>query len=258
MHIYPYKPGSKSARALCDALGARMIKHEGSRFRGGERKQVINWGSSQLPEEVVKSTVLNRQAAVVAAGNKLTFFNKMAQSGVSTPSFTSSTVDVINWLEKNYTVVARHSLTGHSGHGIEIIEKGLDIPDAPLYTVYIPKDGEYRVHIVKGEVIDVQRKVKDPDRDVVDWKVRSHKNGFIFIRNDEKGESYLKQMQEKKSIVLQYAEHAFRFSGLDFAAIDVIYNKKRNAAFVLEANCAPGLEGHSVEVYANAFKKYIA
>ncbi len=247
MLLYPYKMG-------------RQIRHEGSRFKGAPRKTVINWGSSTLPEEVKKSRVLNPEAAVRVAGNKLSAFRVMKAAGVSVPAFTEDREEAIKWLEKGLTVVARKTLTGHSGAGIEILEKGLDFVEALCYTVYQPKSAEYRLHVMKNregvyEVIDVQRKVKDKDRDVVDWKVRSHKNGFVFVRNNDADKSY-KEAVEKP--VVDQALKAIQSIGLDFAGIDVVWNSKKNAAYVLELNCACGLEGESVNVYANAFKNLAA
>lgn len=260
MYIYPYKMGSKSASALAGVLNIRQIKHENSKFVGGERKTVINWGASELPPQVLRSKVINKADAVKRAGNKLHTFQRLQQHEVSIPQFTSYREEAINWLEKNLTVVARKTLTGHSGMGIEILEKGLDFVEAPCYTVYVPKDREYRIHVMKGrdggyKIIDVQRKVKDPEREVQDWKVRSHDNGFIFIRNDEQGKSYKDIVEDsaKRNAIL-----AVQAIGLDFAGVDVIYNKRRNKSFVLEVNTACGLQGESVNIYANAIKENFA
>jgi glutathione synthase/RimK-type ligase-like ATP-grasp enzyme len=247
--IYAYKMGSRSAMALAAALNTKCIKHERSLFRGGPNKTVINWGASQLSEQVARCRIINPVEAVRAAGNKLTTFQKLKAAGVSTPPWSGDREWAIGELEKGLTVVARKVLNGHSGNGIEIMEKGLDFVDAPLYTTYIPKDREYRLHIVRGEVVDVQRKVKDPTRDVKDWKVRSHDNGFIFVRNNDEGRSY-KEIVEPA--VRDNAIAAVRALGLDFGACDVIYNAKRKQAYVLEVNCAPGLEGETVNTYARA------
>lgn len=256
MHIYPYKTGSRSAASLAEALGIRQIKHEGSRFRGGQGKVVINWGASELPEQVRLCRVLNPVAAVRNAHNKLNTFQILAAAGVSIPGFTRSADEAIGWIEQGRVVVARRTLTGHSGQGIEILQKGLDFVNAPLYTKYIPKTAEYRLHVVKGRngqysIVDVQRKVKDPERDVIDWKVRSHGNGFIFVRNDDRNRSYKDVVETQCKEV---AIGAVRALGLDFGGVDVIFNKKANQAYCLEVNTAVGLEGATVQVYANALR----
>lgn len=247
--VFAYKMGSRSATALAQALGSKCIKHQNSLFRGRPDKSVINWGASELPEQVRRCRIINPVEAVRTAGNKLSTFRKLSAAGVSVPPWNASRDWAIGELEKGLTVVARKVLNGHSGVGIEIMEKGLDFVEAPLYTVYIPKDKEYRLHVVRGEVVDVQRKVKDPNRDVKDWKVRSHDNGFIFVRNNDEGKSYREIVEPT---VRDNAIKAVQALGLDFGACDVIYNNKRKAAYVLEVNCAPGLEGETVNTYAKA------
>lgn len=254
MYIYAYNMGSKSARALADSLDATFIKREGSRFKGAAHKTVINWGCAELPPEVLKCKVINPARSVNLAHNKLTTFQSLKPNNISVPDFTTSQDMAQQWIERNRTVVARKTLTGHSGQGIEILEKGLDFVAAPLYTQYIPKDREYRVHVVNGAIVDVQRKVKDPNRDVKDWKVRSHDNGFIYIRNDEGGRSY-KDLLEPA--IANYAIQSVRALGLNFGAVDAIYNRKRNASFILEVNSAPGLENTTLQIYTNALRQLV-
>jgi glutathione synthase/RimK-type ligase-like ATP-grasp enzyme len=42
--------------------------------------------------------------------------------------------------------------------------------------------------------------------------------------------------------------------GLDFGGVDVIWNERRQMAYVLEVNTACGLEGQTVNDYAEAFR----
>jgi D-alanine-D-alanine ligase-like ATP-grasp enzyme len=113
---------------------------------------------------------------------------------------------------------------------------------APLYTQYIKKKDEYRVHIFGGKVIDVQRKAVRPGHQNPDFRVRNTANGFIFVRNDV----------EAPADVLLQATNAVTVLGLTFGACDVIYNAKSNKAYILEVNTAPGLTGTTLENYINA------
>lgn len=248
--IFPYKNGSHSAAALAKALKVPQIRHTGSRFRGNQRKTVINWGSEKVSRETLVCRILNHPHQLQAVRNKLLFFKKMKQAGEAGPRcvpWTEDPKEAQEWLKKKNHVVVRQSLTGHSGSGIIMVPPDKDkVPSAPLYTKYIPKDSEWRVHIVKGQVVDVQRKVRNPDQEPKDWKVRSHRNGFIYIRNTD---------TPCPVDVTKQAVLSFTGTGLDFGAVDVIFNRKANKAYVLEINSAPGLEGHTVEVYANAFRK---
>lgn len=263
-YIYPWKQGSRSARALATALGGKVLKREGSKFVPKSNRKVINWGSSQTPNSY---SLLNGANFVNIAGNKLSFFQYVTgpeSPGTEMPRFplwTTSREEAQGWFSQAKpvkAVVARTVLTGHSGAGIIVVEANEEnptpeLPQAPLYVEYIPKDAEYRVHIFDGEVIDVQRKVKDPDREVSNWKVRSHQNGFIYTRNNSDGTSHRESCPPD---VLEQGKRALASSGLVFGACDIIWNKKRKQAFVLEINTAPGLEGETISVYANAIRSY--
>lgn len=252
--IYAYKQGSASALALAAALGIKCIKHEGSKFKGNERKTVINWGSSEIPYEVAKCNLFNQPQRVKLASNKLEFFKRIREFNaeeerISIPLWSEDKQDVQAWLDNEATVVARHKLTGHSGEGIEIFTGDVDIPDAPLYVMYVKKTQEYRVHVLQGKVVDVQRKArsKDVPDEQVNWQVRNHANGFIYAREG---------FETPPSVEVQ-ALLAIEACGLDFGAVDIIFNERKQTAFVLEVNTAPGLTGQTLAGYVERFKEIL-
>lgn len=249
VYVYAYKTGSHSASALAKALGTRTIKHERSKFKGNLGKTVINWGSGDLPPEVRRCKVVNPVEAVSCAGNKLSFFQRISRENPETRlvPWTSDQTAALKWLTTGSTVVVRGNLRGHSGSGITIVEPpSQSLPQAPLYTKYVPKKHEYRIHIMNGEVIDVQRKIRDSRDQPKDWKVRSHQNGFIYVRNDVRPDPD----------VTEQALRCFAASGLNFGGFDVIFNEKEKKAYVLEVNTAIGMENTTVTNYATAFKKH--
>ena len=259
-YVYPYLAGSRSASALSAALGGRVLKREGSKFVPGKNRKVINWGSSSCPWDCI-----NREQNVAIAGNKLTFFEAISnyENAPRVPLWTASREVAQGWLgegkgttanPKFKSVVARQKLTRHSGEGIVIVDKGGTLPAAPLYVEYVPKDAEYRVHVFNGEVIDVQRKIKDPEvAEPKNWAVRSHHNGFIFARRGGSGELHKDSCPKD---VLNQALRAMACSGLTFGGVDVLFNTKRDKAYVLEINTACGLEGETPHIYAAAIRKY--
>lgn len=258
MLIYPYKPGSQSAKALSLGLNAKRIKHEGSKLKGRANKLVVNWGSSALPAEVAKCIVINAPEAVSKASNKLSFF-KAVVGRVSVPTFVTERAEALKLVNEGHCLVARTILNGNSGAGIVLIGgdgkfgyKEEELVDAPLYTVYVPKKQEYRVHVFRGQVLDVQRKARKQDvpDDEVNWKIRNMANGFIFAR----GEDALGQVPQD---VIDQAVLAVETLGLDFGAADVIYNDKQAKAYVLEVNTAPGLSGTTLDNYVKAFKELV-
>lgn len=189
MFIHPYKAGSQSVRNLREAMeGLRAIRLENSRFRGNEKKLVINWGCSKLPEEVMKAAVINRPEAVALAADKLKFFEAMPEE-VNIPDFTADKDKARAWIEGGHIVLAREKLNGHSGEGIVVLSnlvewEDYDHSDAKIYVKYVPKKDEYRIHVNNGDIIDMQRKAirRDTPAEAVDWKIRNHHNGFVFVR----------------------------------------------------------------------------
>lgn len=265
--VIPYRQGSRSAKVLADALNGKVLKLQGSSYAPRADDLLINWGNTQLsgPPSI---RVLNPSNVIRQASNKLLFFGHMKASGHEDiiPEFWTTPADIP---DDRFPIVCRTILAGHSGDGIVLAADRGQLVDAPLYVKYIPKKDEYRVHVGKftpaGEssadypddvtadpsvegtvIIAVQRKARrndTPDASV-NWQVRNHCNGFVFVRGDV----------NPPADVLGAARLALLATGLDFGACDVLWNEKKGKAYVLEVNTAPGLEGQTVTDYANFFK----
>ncbi len=252
MFLYSHNENSEGAKELARALGGKRIRHEGSTFKGNAKKVVINWGSSTTPDEVNKCRVLNPSEAVTRVSNKLRYFEAMRGTDVRVPEWTTDRDVAIGWVADNRVVVARTVLNGHSGNGIQFMEQSQ--PDscvnAPLYVQYVKKKDEYRIHFVGENLIDIQRKAlrSDVDLDNANWRVRNLANGFVFVRNDV----------DPPADVLEQARRAARHSGLDFGAIDLIYNEREDQSYVREIHTAPVLQGTTITNYANALTDYVA
>lgn len=248
MLIYSYNPASKGAKALSRELGAKRIKHHSLTFKGRASKSVINWGASAFSTPaVLRCRVYNPPEAVAVAADKLKFFRAMEGSGL-TPSFCTASAEALRAIvEDGGTMVCRTVLRGHSGAGIVIASSPEELVQAPLYVKYIPKREEYRVHVIKGQVVDTQRKARRSDipDGQVNWQVRNHHNGFVYAREG------LVHNPRIEAVAIQTVERL----GLDFGAVDIIWNEKHDRYWVLEVNTAPGLEGQTVRKYAEAFRR---
>ena len=268
--ILPYKQGSRSAKALADALGGKVLRLQGSTFKPKADDVLINWGNGS-PFGPPSFECFN-WFGLSQCTDKLKFFNKMAAGGETgaglkdiLPPFWTNSEDIP---DEAFPVVCRTVLSGHSGAGIVIARTPEEVVPAQLYTGYIKKKDEYRVHCGKRqwvphndytgepmpigvfrdnphEVISLQRKARRLDCETPNWEVRNHSNGFVYVRD---------QVVPPASVI-DVATKAFEASGLDFGAVDVIYNDKKQKAYVLEINTAPGLEGQTVTDYANFFKE---
>lgn len=171
----------------------------------------------------------------------------MQEHGVPILEYTTSRARAWEWIQKDGLVVARGKLQGHSGEGIEILENREAIENcrARLYTRYFKAKDEYRVHVMAGNVIDIQQKRKRAEVAAEDanYRVRSHANGFNFCRDGV----------ELPVCCTDASIAAVKALGLDFGAVDIRFNAKTGECAVMEVNTAPGLEGTTIEVYSRAF-----
>lgn len=248
-YIYPYNKGSQSAKLLSEALNVKRLKLVGSKFRGRPDKIVINWGSSSLSDQAKACRVLNSENAITNSANKLKSFELFKEAGVSIPPFWTTKHEAEEAIQQGTCIVCRTILSGHSGAGIVIADNSDELVQAPLYVAYIPKKHEFRYHVFMGKVIDVQRKARNKDvaDEDVNWKVRNHSNGFIFMREGV----------EEDARASEQAILAVGALGLDFGAVDIIWNEKQDKFYTLEVNSAPGLTGTTLDNYVAAFKEVL-
>ena len=262
--IVPYQIGSGSAKGLQQELADKLdikvirVRKDSLKFKWRNGDYFINWGCSgqwAFDSPVDKSD--NRLAA-----NKLRTFkaiqawNDVADDNpINIPEWTDNWTTAYNWFQDGALVVGRLTLVGHSGAGICLYHEDDVQGDAAfdpehlckLYTKYKKKKNEYRVHVFNGEVIDITQKKKRKDAEFVDTKIRNHKNGWVYVRQDVIVPDDLEEQ----------ALRAIEALGLKFGAVDLIWNEYENKSYVLEVNTAPGLVGTTLMKYVEAFVKDI-
>jgi len=243
--VFPYKLSSQSAKVLAQSLGVKRIKPT---YTPRRNEIIINWGRSvNVDHYPVSQHDLNPSYAIAIACNKLKTFNKLNGNGFEyIPDYTIHNTEAEEWLQEGHKVYCRTTLTGHSGSGIVIATNSYELVDAPLYTIQTKHKYEFRVHVFKGKVIDVQQKKKRSGVEA-NSAIRNHSNGYVYARCDI----------TVPSIVLEASAKAVSIIGLDFGAVDIGYRERDNKAFVFEINTAPGLVGTTIEVYKNAFNNYL-
>lgn len=249
---------SNGALELAKALRIKRLLLSGSKFRPRPSDLIVNWGCSKAPDNFVGSNWLNRPSQVRAAICKLTSLQTMQDAGAVVPDFTTSFDQAAAWLAEGRSCVARTLLRGSAGKGIVFLDpKGANppaLPRAPLYTAYEPRRDEYRVHIFRRptgeyEVVDVQmKKLRQETKADADFKVRTAGNGWVFCREGVTAP----QEAHKQAIA------AVQALGLDFGAVDLGWTQKAKKATVFEVNTAPGLEGTTIQTYAEGIRRLIA
>lgn len=183
------------------------------------------------------------------AFNKLQQLEKFRAIQVPHPEFTNDPAVALSWVMEDYTVVCRTKTMGYGGDGIVMANSEEELVKAPLYTRYIPKKREFRIHVFGNEIIFYQekRKRKDVENDKVNYQVRNHENGWVFCHQDVE--------IPNQEAVFADAVKIVKKLGYRYAAMDVIYNEAKNKHYFLEANSRPGIEGETAKAYAQAFLK---
>lgn len=244
-NIWAYNPGSESAKLLAEAMDINIIRHRNSKYVWRANKVVINWGGSGPDLERKVATWINDPRNTPTAQDKIAAFRAMQNARVSIPGWTTDYNVALQMVRDGTKVVARATTTGMEGRGITIVTEERNLPRVPLYTQYIPKKFEYRIHVVDGQMIDAQRKVRAAGHENKDFHVRNTANGFVFQRQ---GVTIPERVREA-------AIAAVAAVGLDFGGVDVIYNERRDSAYVLEINTAPGIMGTTVQNYKVALER---
>lgn len=246
MKIYPYSMASASAKSLAESLGVQRVRKEGKNVHVAGT--LLNWGCSAFYREMTyEDELLNDPYAVAKAVNKLQAF-KALEGHVGIPDWTESREEALKWHGEGFSVVSRTKLTGHSGEGIYICIPDANVMEqAPLYTKYIRKRQEYRLHVFRDKVFFTQRKARNKDipDDEVNWQIRNHANGFIFAHQ------YVDVGPDAQAQAIM----AVKTLGLDFGAVDIIKGVD-DKWYVLEVNTACGLEGTTLEKYVEIFKEF--
>ena len=249
--IAPYKRGSKSARllkkGLSEALGRDVL------FITPERvglckpsRVIINWGSSAIDENTA-CQMLNEPWAVKIASNKLSTLAAFQINDIPHPEFTTNKDKAKDWIEQGFKVVCRTLLTAHSGQGIVVAGSLGELVDAPLYTKYIRKQKEFRIHVFSSKILDIQEKRRSSSVDDHHPYIRNHANGYVFCRGD------INEPDDLRGVAISAVDAL----GLDFGAVDVVWNEAQDKCYVLEVNTACGLEGSTVNKYVNAIKEVV-
>lgn len=257
LKILPYNIASESAKALAAALDVYRVNKENTAIKGSKDKILVNWGNSVVNhEQLLKCSFLNNPKAVGETANKLTFFRMFkGEFAEIVPPWTPSRDQAFAWLEDDKSlVVARTKLNAHSGEGIILVNRAYvdenGMPKAPLYTKYVPKKEEYRIHFSrKTGIFFKQRKAMVEGTQNPNWKIRNLAGGFIYANVD---------VQTPKVVdrVAEMFYNGMEAGGLDFGALDIIYNEKTDRAYILEVNTAPGLAGRTLEAYTGMIRAY--
>lgn len=228
MVLVPNNMGSRAAKALADTL-SKKLGYKVFRVKPGRERGRPAFKLSPGTAKDVQLNAFNREE-------------------VPTVEHTRSREQAAQWIADGDSVMCRTLLRASEGRGIVVADTVEQLVQAPLYTRYVKKKAEFRVHVLNGQVIDVQQKRKrrgfEGERDT---KVRNLANGYVFCRDSIVEPASLRDVAIKATASLGY----------QLGAVDVAYNERSNRLVVLEVNANPGMQGTTLEKYADAIVKDI-
>lgn len=213
-------------------------------------RHVINWGNTSPIQAAGTPLYYNRPEKIAAATNKLQAFQVLKEGEVSIPEYKTRLESVPTkeiWL-------ARTMLSASSGRGIEVLRPGATIPHAPLYVQYVRKLREFRIHVVRGQAVFIQEKLRrnDNEQTADQQLIRNYDNGWVFAV------SSVSLTDPALQGIIAEAVKAVQVLGLDFGAVDCILRKSDNHPIILEVNTAPGLSSPSlIEAYRTSFTRMV-
>lgn len=211
-------------------------------------RYLLNWGNSSPIDTAPHVKVINPPEAISNAVNKTKAFQ--IWSGISTLSVPMYYIDTPP-ASFSGILLARTNGNSSGGDDIVVIRGGDSIPSAPLYVEYIPKEIEYRVHVVNSKVIFVQQKKRrnDIEQDKDQKLIRSYNNGWVFCPLE---------LDDVAEDVKDAAIHAVNGLGLHFGACDIVIHRDNSKPYVLECNTAPGIASPTLlAAYQEAFETWL-
>lgn len=252
--IQKYRHSTSSGSKLAEALNLRIYTPS---IRP-KRKEVkaINWGLTNIPWRS-DDFLINKTSAVLNSSNKLRTFELLDSKEIPIPLWCTDieTARTLFDSDDKEKVVCRTLLSSSSGNGIVIAKSPDEVVPAPLYTLYIKKKIELRVHVVAGRVIYIQQKRRLTTEQL---EARGITNRCKYIRNLSNGYIFSGDVEPldstTESLVYIYSLASIESLGLDFGAVDLIITGDYQV-YVLEVNSAPGLEGTTLSKYISEIKE---
>lgn len=226
---------SPTGRKLRDYLGIEA----GTSDPGRRVDQLVRWGSRKRIQYIPSEQTVNRRTRIARNTNKFKSLEIMDDAGVPVPEYSRDPTDL------SYPMLGRRE--SHSqGSDIALILQAKDYQYYPsdFYTKYKPVEREFRVHVIDGEPVKVNKKLRrnEVERREYEPHVRNYESGYVFGQSEGPPEDHPAS---------EPAVEAVNALELEIGAADVIKSEDGNY-YVLEVNTAPSLSEANLQVYGDA------
>jgi len=181
--------------------------------------------------------------------DKISQYEWFKRKGLPCPEFTQDRDTAVEWIEDGHTVFCRTLTRASEGRGIVVATEVDHLVDAPVYTKYMKKKREFRVHIFRDSIVAVteKRKRQGFDKGLRDTKIRNLANGYVFCHT---------LTAPLPEAWCDLALEASKVTNSDFKGVDLIYNEKQDQLYVIEVNSAPGISGSNIGSYVQTILGY--
>lgn len=222
-----------------------------TKLGSGSLKRIADALSTRLGYKVLRTRKVNTRKKQYAYGNlidKCAQYNWFAAHNIPSPPYTFNRSVAQDWINNGDIVFCRTLTRASEGRGIVVAETVDQLVHAPVYTKYTKKKREFRVHIFKGQVVQIVEKRKRTGWDAGrDTRIRNSANGYVFCRS----------VYNLPAGLSELALRASQVTVSDFKGVDIGYNELKDQLFVIEVNSAPGIEGSNVSDYVNTIVGYV-
>jgi len=276
LYILYENSGVYSGRALRNELAKRMKTPVTGGYpkrllmlakKHGTPEHIINMGCTEaLPLE---TTVFNDRDKVRASSNKRQARIAFHELGVPSPELFLRPAQVP---DSAFPVVGR--TTYHKkGQGFWLCRNRNELNRAATagathFLQFIPATREYRVHLF-AKTKRLHEEGRKPE-DYVSlkisekvWQGQGQPNPNEPQKNHEFGWTFLgpqDRREDELDVVRHAAKEAMAALGLDFGAVDIMYQIRSKIPYALEVNSTPSLadeNANTCEVYAERFVKIL-
>ena len=207
---------------------------------------LIRYGTARGVPLLPSHTTINRRKSLSSYGGRVEQLNLLHRGGIKVPPYHPN--DHGGLINSEDNTIGRDLPQGRQptqGRGITFYpwEKAGTMAQHDMFMTFIPKDRQFRVHVIGGRA-RVRELVPD-DESRRAQPIWNASEGFTFR---------IPTSPIPPSVVPQ-AVGAVAALGLDFGAVDVILHG--TTPYVLEVNTAPGLCDTTLEWYASHLGRLI-
>jgi hypothetical protein len=246
-YILSHSRLTASANVLARKL-TELTNEEIRVFVDGDNRHecIIRYGNSAV---IATDPNFNKRLHIRLAGNKRALSELLQEKEFPHVVFLRRTPE-----ENEFPIVARDELNRGGGIGIRVIksqeeyEEGNPVLDwTPWYNFKF----ELGVHILGGEIVKVFKKIREDGLDEEEYPIRNTHRGYRFsVRNN---------WETVYTGLKPFVKKLYEIVPIQFARLDVGYDKSSGGYRLIEINSAPDLtqNENTLNLYAQFLKERI-